>query len=950
MILNLARWLAGAALACALGWPALAAQNTGGCGDRVIAPAVVSYNAVAADDGLLLSPANALGPAAGWGAASLGVSLPDPSSLGAKPWTVCGTSDNNRAVIFTAPALAAAAAPTLSQTTGGSLVARTYYVAVTLVNLAGETVPSADTTFAAGVNNRLVVATPASSGNATGWNLYVGTAANNKTKQNASPLALGTKWTEPLGGLIVGATPPAVNTAPSAYIIDGGRVLQSYLVGGSNFQTATLSADGANFRVVSASTETRLHNGATTGYPARTIFPGGPGYQTTQHDNGYVITSGATAGGLAVTLPPTTDIAAGWTIRLTRDATRDMTVQVNGASPGSIVFPGRSVTAITLAPYNYEFLELQYDGAVYRVISIAPATAGLIGVAGAFAHVASNAELKAHPGIPGAMVFRDGFYAAGDGGDATYRWAAANCAVPDDGAQVQPSGAAGCWVADVPAEGLDVRVWGVDAVNASDSTAPLQRGVTWATVNAKCIVLPAGSIYFADTIVAFPHPFWCLRGNGAGNSTLVYNGTATNKNLLQFGEIGNQTSVQVHISGFRIKSNTKMGAGSALFIAGFMDATVDDVIIDGDFLYNGNIWTGITLVDVNNIYVSRFDVSGAGNDGIQCYSPTGASIDAWLVNGRVAHNKNAAIRQGGGCALDVDTTGVLLNSYGIGADNSLSTSPNHQLYLHDGIQVDSNDHDGVFINNTVPVTDGQYLLKGWHSNNGRAFDGHGNINILACPGCEITIDANPIQLGFAYGIQVSGTQPLLLTVRGDIYHNNGWGIYCTAITGVYVFNPPHDNGSPTGGLLSVHPNCIQEQINVAKAPPGRAAAAAGATPKTTPIMTGTSIRYTPKFSGELDASFEGQATNPIQYAQCSFEIRWGTGATPAAGDPVSGNVAFPGQTVTIVQANFNSGFSLRRYLSGLTPGTDYWIALAQYPDQDGPCDVLNDYAFVHDMK
>jgi hypothetical protein len=393
VISRLASLLAGATLLCALALPALAATNTGGCGEKILAPATATYAAALADDGALISPANALGPAAGWGAASLAVALPSVASLGAKPWTVCGTSDNNRAVVFNAPTLAAAAAPALSQTTGGSLVARTYYVAVTLVNLGGETVPSADTTFAAGVNNRLVVASPASSGNATGWNLYVGTSAGNKTKQNASPLLLGSNWTEPLGGLIAGASPPTVNSAPSAYILDGGRVLATYLVGGSDYQTATLSTDGANYRVVSASAETRLHNGATTGFPARTIFPSGPGYQATQADNGYAITSGATSSGLTVTLPPTTSIAAGWTVRLNRDGGRAMIVQVNGTSGGAIAFPGGTKSSIELARYDYEYLILQYDGAVYRVIGISPASATFVGLVGASIGIPTNAAL-----------------------------------------------------------------------------------------------------------------------------------------------------------------------------------------------------------------------------------------------------------------------------------------------------------------------------------------------------------------------------------------------------------------------------------------------------------------------------------------------------------------------------------------------------------------------------
>ncbi len=120
-----------AVLLCALDFPAFATQRTGACGDKFIAPAANSLALTAADDGTLISPANATGPADGWAAASLPVSLPSLASLSGNPWTVCGTSDHNAAVVFKAPVLAVPAAPVLSQAAGGSLPARTYFVQVT---------------------------------------------------------------------------------------------------------------------------------------------------------------------------------------------------------------------------------------------------------------------------------------------------------------------------------------------------------------------------------------------------------------------------------------------------------------------------------------------------------------------------------------------------------------------------------------------------------------------------------------------------------------------------------------------------------------------------------------------------------------------------------------------------------------------------------------------------
>lgn len=99
--------------------------------------------------------------------------------------------------------------PSLTSVAGGTLAAATYYVKTTYVTPNGETVVSVEAGLAVAANNLLKVNSPASAGNATGWNVYVATSSGNETLQNASPIALGTAWTEPTTGLISGASPPS---------------------------------------------------------------------------------------------------------------------------------------------------------------------------------------------------------------------------------------------------------------------------------------------------------------------------------------------------------------------------------------------------------------------------------------------------------------------------------------------------------------------------------------------------------------------------------------------------------------------------------------------------------------------------------------------------------------------------------------------------------------------
>ena len=110
-------------------------------------------------------------------------------------------------------ALTSPAAPTLGSTAGGTIAATTYYVKTTYVGPTGETLPSAESSLAVALNNLLTVTSPATQTGATGYNVYVSTATGTETKQNgATPIAIGTGWTEPTSGLVSGSALPASNT------------------------------------------------------------------------------------------------------------------------------------------------------------------------------------------------------------------------------------------------------------------------------------------------------------------------------------------------------------------------------------------------------------------------------------------------------------------------------------------------------------------------------------------------------------------------------------------------------------------------------------------------------------------------------------------------------------------------------------------------------------------
>ncbi|OYV46873.1 MAG: hypothetical protein B7X10_04670, partial [Burkholderiales bacterium 21-58-4] len=111
----------------------------------------------------------------------------------------------------------APATPTLTSVSGGTLTGATYYVKVTYVNGIGETIGSTEATETLTANQLLVVDSPTAQVGATGYNVYASTTTNAETKQTTSPISIGTNWTMPTTGLVIGGPVPTTNTTGSEF-------------------------------------------------------------------------------------------------------------------------------------------------------------------------------------------------------------------------------------------------------------------------------------------------------------------------------------------------------------------------------------------------------------------------------------------------------------------------------------------------------------------------------------------------------------------------------------------------------------------------------------------------------------------------------------------------------------------------------------------------------------
>jgi hypothetical protein len=103
-------------------------------------------------------------------------------------------------------------------TTGGALAGRIYFVRCSFLDSEGNEGTASDSAtrvwvpagqLATVLSPNLPFASTASGASYTKYNVYASEILGDETLQNASPITLGTNWTEPTSGLINGVNPPS---------------------------------------------------------------------------------------------------------------------------------------------------------------------------------------------------------------------------------------------------------------------------------------------------------------------------------------------------------------------------------------------------------------------------------------------------------------------------------------------------------------------------------------------------------------------------------------------------------------------------------------------------------------------------------------------------------------------------------------------------------------------
>ena len=130
-----------------------------------------------------------------------------------------------------------------------------------------------------------------------------------------------------------------------------------------------LQYDGSgNFRVVEATPATAQANGVIgSAGISHWSFPALSSYSATVADNGNVVsTYNSPASYMAVTLPSTTSLPMGWTLGVTTDNGKTMSIQANGTSGGHILYRG-AVAASAICRWRRAITSLSWCGSTAAI-------------------------------------------------------------------------------------------------------------------------------------------------------------------------------------------------------------------------------------------------------------------------------------------------------------------------------------------------------------------------------------------------------------------------------------------------------------------------------------------------------------------------------------------------------------------------------------------------------
>lgn len=251
--------------------------------------------------------------------------------------------------------------------------------------------------------------------------------------------------------------------------------------------------------------------------------------------------------------------------------------------------------------------------------------------------IASNAALKALSisGLAaGTSASRLGFYAAGDGGAATYTLSTSACSAPDNGAQVSPTTGTGCWVANFGGTQTTPIIWGASGNGTTNDTTAVQAALT----------AMAGKTLYTGPYTYCVSPGVTLSAGSSLIDTRGINSIPTSPSLRACAPSVTVLTINSNdlVQGINIDMLTD---GSTTTGTGISGRAVNDTLVDHVVVYGGcmGIDIGGNNPRVQNSWIRQQDgLSGCGGIRVGDATTNTGTLDMRLESVEIATANTAA--------------------------------------------------------------------------------------------------------------------------------------------------------------------------------------------------------------------------------------------------------------------------------------------------------------------